>query len=280
MCRRTIDDPLIRMLADKYRLNILRVPRGGISVGDVLVEDGGDLRHLGKFASFFKPALPMPSASTEDLAPVSATKSTAFSVDVAAKPMETFLTALGLPEIATLSAKLSAARDSKVSFEITGATLESIDVVDLGNELDSRFLSTGNALYKQGRSFFVAHSVARATGMNLTFSSEGEVGASLAAEIKKVGGASGKVAVTKKSSTEINVSRSTPLVFGLAVMRLIEETGKDKIVTRLRLDPLKKQHAVRSRADAKDGAPESIPSVLFDSPGDDLFLDVDSLAEV
>jgi hypothetical protein len=271
MCHRSDKDPLVRVLTDKYRLNILRVPRAGINVGELLIEDSGNLRCMGSFARFFDPPLELPKSSSQELAPVSGAVSRAISAELAAKPLVAFLTALGLTGITALSAELNAARKLNVTFEVSGATLDSIDVVDLGNELGSRQLRRGNALYQPDRQFFVAHAVARATGLVLDFQGEGETGAKLAANVVEVAKGSGKVAVKQTSAAQINVIGSTPLVFGLAVLRLIEGSNQHN---QLKLDIPKKLHPVLRKANASDGTPKEIPSVLLNDSTDELLLDV------
>jgi hypothetical protein len=268
MCRRSDKDPLVRLLTDRYRLNILRVPRAGISIGDLLVDDSGDLRHMGEFSRFFDPALELPIADCEPLAPVSGAASKAISVKVAANPMAAFLTALGLSGITSLSAKFQATRHLDVTFQISGATLESIDVVELGNELAGRVLRTDNALYRDDRKFFVAHSVARATGLNLGFQAKGNTGAELAADIVQVAKVSGSVTVEHTSGAQISVTGSTPLVFGLAVLRLTQEPGQLKLDLPTNLQP------VRRRASATKGTAKEVPSVLFGDPQGEILIDM------
>jgi hypothetical protein len=268
MCRRSDMDPIVRLLTDRYRLNILRVPRAGISIGGLLVDDSGDLRHMGEFSKFFDPPLELPIADCEPLAPVSAAASKAISVNVAANPMAAFLTALGLSGITSLSAKFQAVRHLNISFQISGATLESIDVVELGNELAGRVLRTDNALYREDRKFFVVHSVAKATGLNLGFQAKGNTGAELAADIVQVAKASGSVTVKQTSAAQISVTGSTPLVFGLAVLRLTQEPGQLKLDLPANLQP------VRRRARAAEGTAEEVPSVLFGDPEGEFLIDV------
>ena len=272
MCRRSEKDPLIRLLTDRYRLNILRVPRGGIDVGDLLVNDSGSLRHLGAFARFFDPPLKLPDPSSAPLAPVNAEVSRAISGKLAANPLAAFLTALGLSGITSLSAKLQTARKLHVTFQVSGATLESIDVVDLGNELAGRVLRSDSALYRAGRKFFVAHAVARATGLIFGFEANGDTGAELAAGIMQVAKVSGSVRIQRESAAQISVTGSDPpLTFGLAALPLTEEPGPQR---QLKLDLPTILHSVRSQADATTGTPKEVPSVLFGDADDDLLLEI------
>jgi hypothetical protein len=268
MCRRSEKDPLVRLLTDRYRLNILRVPRAGIDVGDLLVDDSGDLRYMGEFSKFFDPPLELPEPEEEPLAPLSGESSKAISAKVAANPMATFLTALGLSGITSLSAKLQAAQNVNVTFQISGATLQSVDVIELGNELAGRVLRTDNALYRADRKFFVVHSVARATGLTLGFHTKSDTGAELAAGIAQVAKVSGGVRIKRDSAAQISVTGSTPLAFGLAVLRLTEEPRQLKLDLPTNLQP------VRREASAAKRAPEEVPSVLLGGAQGELLLDI------
>jgi hypothetical protein len=278
MCKRSEQDPLIRLLTDRYRLNILRVPRAGIEVGDLLVDDSGDLRRMGAFAKFFDPVLEMPESKTAALAPQSSKKSGSISWNAAAKPATAFLAALGLTGITSLSATLESAQDVSVTFQITGATLENLDAVDLGNELAGRELRRDNALYRADRKFFVAHEVARATGLTLGFQSSSKAGAKLAAGIAQVAEASAGVGVQHASATEIGVTGTTPLVFGLAVLRLTE-TKEDGA---LRLDLPKKLQPVRRIPDEAQPVPESRAALefLFGGAEGEALLDIGDAAQL
>ena len=278
MCKRSEQDPLIRLLTDRYRLNILRVPRAGIEVGDLLVDDSGDLRRMGAFSKFFDPALEMPETKTATLAPQSSKKSGSVSWNAAAKPAAAFLAALGLTGVTSLSATLESAQDVSVTFQITGATLENLDAVDLGNELAGRELRRDNALYRADRKFFVAHEVARATGLTLGFQSSSKAGAKLAAGIAQVAEASAGVSVQRASAAEIGVTGTTPLVFGLAVLRLTEakENGA------LRLDLPKKLQPVRRIPDEARPVPEARAALefLFGGADGEVLLDIGDAAQL
>jgi hypothetical protein len=278
MCKRSEQDPLIRLLTDRYRLNILRVPRAGIEVGDLLVDDSGDLRRMGAFAKFFDPVLEMPESKTAALAPQSSKKSGSISWNAAAKPATAFLAALGLTGVTSLSATLESAQDVSVTFQITGATLENLDAVDLGNELAARELRRDNALYQADRKFFVAHEVARATGLTLGFQSSSKAGAKLAAGIAQVAEASAGVSVQRASAAEIGVTGTTPLVFGLAVLRLTEtkENGA------LRLDLPKKLQPVRRIPDEAQPVPEARAALefLFGGAEGEVLLDIGDAAQL
>lgn len=247
MCRRSERDPLVRLITDRYRLNVLRVPRAGFDVGDLLVEDSGDLRRMGALAAFFDPPLHMPKSKVESLAPLDSERSSAISWGSAAKPMAAFLAALGLSGVADASAALEYARDMRVSFRISGATLESLDAVDLGNELAGRLPRTSNALYRADRRFFVTQAVARATGLELSFHSKTDAGAKLAVGIANAAKGSAKVKVRKGSAAGIHVTGTEPLVFGVSILRLTEteEAGV------LRLDLPAKLHPVRGQEKAR-----------------------------
>jgi hypothetical protein len=155
--------------------------------------------------------------------------------------MAAFLAALGLPGVTSLSATLEYARDVNVTFQIIGATLESLDAVELGNDLAGRNLRKDNALYRADRKFFVAQAVARATGLTLGFHATSDAGVKLAAGIASAAKISAGFRIKSTSAAEIDVTGTTPLVFGLAVLPLTEREENGT----LRLDLPTKLYAVR-----------------------------------
>ena len=55
-------DPLLKLILDKYHLNLLSIPRENASVGDLYVQDG-DVQHLsspGSITNFLEPKFEVP----------------------------------------------------------------------------------------------------------------------------------------------------------------------------------------------------------------------------
>ena len=60
MCKRSDDDPLVRHFVDKYRLNLLSIPRENADPGDLYVHDDRGLAAPGALAGFLTPPPQLP----------------------------------------------------------------------------------------------------------------------------------------------------------------------------------------------------------------------------
>jgi hypothetical protein len=89
--KRNTDDPLLRLLLDKYRLNLLSIPRENASVGDVYTTDGNNQQHAsppGNIKYLLDPPFDFSKIKTvtgEVMADVSGTISNSMSADLGLK---------------------------------------------------------------------------------------------------------------------------------------------------------------------------------------------------
>ncbi len=264
MCNRSDDDPLIRVLTDRYRLNILRLPRRGVDVGEMLIRDGADLRCAGPVSGLFSPPLELPPAKTAALPDVDGVTSARRSASTSAAPLTGLLTALGLGASAA-SAALRAARDVTVAYRLTGARYRSIDLLALADELAARVPLPDHPLLRPGREFFVAHAIAEATGITATFAASTDRAAKLTMELATAIKADGSVEVTGDHHGRLVVAGGEPVTFGLAVAGVKAGGGG------LRIDPAPRPRAVRGGAGREA---DEVPSVMFGGPDGDALVGV------
>lgn len=265
MCKRSDDDPLVRMLTDRYRLNILRLPRRGVNVGEVLIRDGADLRCAGTVSRLFAPPLDLPPVRTVALPDVDGVTSARRSARTSAAPLTGLLTALGVGG-ASASASLSASRDITVAYRLTGTRYQSTDLLTLADELAARVPLPDHALLRREREFFIAHAVAEAIGITAMFTSTNDRAGKLATELAAVIKAEGSVEVTGDHQGRLVVAGTEPVTFGLAVVRLV--TRGDE----LRISPAPRPRAVRGNTPA----PAIVPAVLFGGTDGDVFVQLGS----
>jgi hypothetical protein len=263
VCKRSDDDPLIRTLTDRYRLNILRLPRRGVDVGEVLIREGTDLRCAGQISRLFNPPLDVPPTETVTLPDVDGMASARRSASTSAAPLTGLLTALGLGT-SSASASLRAARDVTVAYRLTGARYRSTDLLALADELAARVPLLDHPLLRRGQEFYVAHAIAEATGITATFASSTDRAAKLAMELATTIKTDGSIEVTGDHHGRLVVAGSEPVTFGLAVVRLRADADD------LRIDPAPRPRAVRGITRVA----EDSPSVLLGGPDADALIEV------
>jgi hypothetical protein len=267
VCRRSDDDPLVRVLTNRYKLNIMRQPRRGVGVGELLVREGEDLRCAGSVKRFFDPELDIPKTESAALADVDGVTSARLSARTAADPLSGILAALGAAGLSSASASLRRTRDISIAFSLTGTRYRSTDLVALGDELSSRILRTGNALYRPGREFFVAHAIAEASGIKMAFSAATDSAAELALGLAQVIKADASVNATTDQSGHLIITSPEPVTFGLAVVQLAIDDVSLRFRETGRLRP------VRGAEPGPQAGTDSA-GILFGGPEGDVLVEI------
>jgi hypothetical protein len=268
VCHRTDDDPLVRILTERYKLNILRLPRPGIGVGELLIREGKDLKCSGRITKLFDPELEIQEDGPVPLPDLGGVTTAHLSATVAAAPLAGLLAALGAVGVSSIDARLRRAHDVSVVFGITGAQYRTTDLVTLGDELASRVVRHGNALYRAGREFYVANAAAQAAGIKIAFSASSERAARLALEIEQLIKAESSMGVARDESGYLVLSRPEPVTFGLAVIQLVPDGSS------LRFEATDRLRAVRGK-EAKPGTTDGeIPNILFGGSSGEVLVEI------
>ncbi len=268
MCRRSDNDPLVRVLTDRYKLNILRLPRSNVEVGELLINEGKDLKCIGSIGRFFDPELDFQVDGPVPLPALGGLTSVRVSASIAAAPLAGLLTALGAIGVSSIGARLKRAREVSVVFGLNGAEYRSTDLVALGDELAGRVLRRDNALYSPGREFFVAYAAAAAKEIKVAFSANSEKAAELALEVEQLIKAETSVDVAKNEEGYLVVSGPEPVTFGIAVVQLTLNGSN------LRFEAVDRLRAVR-RAGSKSAAETGeIPNVFFGGADGEVFVEI------
>lgn len=268
MCKRSDGDLLIRTLTDRYKLNILRLPRRGVGVGELLIREGKDLRCVGSVKRFFDPVLDIPNIESAALPDVDGISSARLSANFATAPLIGLLTVLGVTGASSISASLHKARNVSVAFNLTGTQYRKTDLVTLGDELSSRVLREDNALYRPGREFFIAYATAEALGLKVAFSSGGEMAAGLALELAEMIKADAHIDVAGDQSGHLVIVSPEPIVFGIAVVQLKMDDNM------FRFDAIDRLRAVRGEAPRWE-SPDSQPYIFFGGSNGDALVEID-----
>jgi hypothetical protein len=265
LCKRSDDDQLVRALTKRYKLNILRLPRRGVGIGELLIEEGKDLRCAGSIRKLFDPDLDMPAAEPVALPDIDGVTSARRSAHAAAQPLTGLLTTLGLAGVSSVDASLRAARDVSIAYSLIGTRYRRTDLVTLGDELASRELRRNNALYQPGREFYAAYAVAEATGIKVAFSTGTDRAASFAVELAALIKADASAAASTDHSGNLVISSREPVTFGLAVVQLNLDGDRLSFKTTTRLRAVRgKPSPVQTR--------QSVDSVLFGGADGDVLV--------
>jgi hypothetical protein len=170
--------------------------------------------------------------------------------------------------VSSIDARLRRARDVSIVFGVTGAQYRTTDLVALGDELASRVVRHGNALYRSGREFYVANAVAQATGIKIAFSARGEKAARLALEIEQLIRGESSIEIARDQNGYLVLSRPQPVTFGLAVIQLVLDGNS------LRFKPTVRLHAVRGKEAEQGLTGGEIPNILFGGSSGEVLVEI------
>jgi hypothetical protein len=225
-------DPLLNVILEKYRLNLLSIPRENASVGDLYVQDG-DAEHVmqaGSITNFLKPKLEMPQSKTETLSDISGITSSDESGKVGLDLLEGFLNKLG-PVGTGSKIRGSYEKDSKmnIKFTYTNATREYIDAAALGSTLGMGYkFETTNALYKEGRRYFVVTGVAKSPSISIITNADKKQQMDINADVKQLASASANISTEISGSGQITFKGNKSLAFGVEVFELGYDIDEQK----------------------------------------------------
>ena len=226
-------DPLLKLILDKYHLNLLSIPRENASVGDLYVQDG-DVQHLsspGSITNFLEPKFGVPQLKIgEILSDISGVTSSNESGKVGLDLLEGFLNALG-PVGAGSKIRGSYEKDSKqsIKFTFTNATRDYVDAALFGSALASGYkFNTKNALYEEGRRYFVVTGVAKSPSISIALDGDQKQVMDVNAEVKQLVNASGGISIETSGSGQITFKGDKSLAFGVELFELSYDIDKQK----------------------------------------------------
>jgi hypothetical protein len=208
----------------------IALPREGIKPLLMLAKRGDRLSPLGPVASTFLPgASPLPTAARSAAAAISGSKSKSVDAKIGISLLGKVIGALAG---SSLGLDVAYKNAKKVQFEFGDVTQEAIDITALDQYLSNGSVApgTGNFIKQALEDDDVYVIVATLDARQISVAASGENSASVSVDvpvIQQIVGA--KVAVSSGGSSSSKVtytSTTTPLSFGLKVVRLVFKNGK------------------------------------------------------
>jgi hypothetical protein len=264
MCKRTSSDPLVRLVLDRYRVNLLSVPRRRAECGQVYIRNGRRVSTGVNVRWLVEPDVELPPVyADEPLADLAAARSDAVDAGIGLRLLETFLAALGAGAVATrVGAQYGNRGVARLRFRITGARMDSVDPGSLGLALHGRRLRSDQPLVRKGNEYFIATGVVRAPSISVVAEDERgriiDVGAEVAPIVDGRAGVSSQVT----GDGEVSYAGVEPLAVGLQLCELHLRDG---------------ERVAMHAQDPEDGvqlAKAIPPRPVFVAPGEDVLLDV------
>ena len=220
----------LRYLLDRYRLNLLSIPREKASVGDLYVQEGNSqyVSTPGSITNFLEPPFEIPSITTaETMAGVSGTTSRDASGKVGIDFLEGFLNALG--PAAGIGTKVRGSYESdaknKITFTFENPTRDYADPGLVGRKLVDHTFMKRHALIAEGRRYYLVTAVARSSGISITSEGDNKQVMDIDGQVMKLANVSGYVSIQKTQTGSVTFKGQKNLAFGVELYELEYKTN-------------------------------------------------------
>jgi hypothetical protein len=225
-CRRRAGDELLDKLAVKWSVNLFRIPRGGVHVGDVFVVQKRVLDQWDRLANLYQPKLELPEPDSQPVGDMDQVESQNYAADAGFEALQGFLQGLGVPAL-PLRATIKAARSTTVSlsFSVGGVTRTALLPGEIKREMERRARGSRWGAVDAKRRYMVAHAVWEATSLQIKLEGGRKVVGELSARLTRVAGGSGKLKAGHDSSGTIKYDHDDPVAFGIQVTGVQFEGG-------------------------------------------------------
>jgi hypothetical protein len=220
----------VRNYLKDFGYGTIALPREGIKPLLMFVKNGGRLTPIGPLPGTFQPgAAPVPTPVRQRSAPVSGSKSRKIDLDVG---LSILGTVIGAASGSSLGLKAAYKNTRKVDFEFGDVMEDIVNTTDLDSYLSNATIAgtAGNYIKRalEDDEVYVAVSTLDAKSISVAATGESNLGVGLEVPvIQQIVG--GKIAVASGSADNSKITYSsltTPLAFGLKVVRLVFDRGK------------------------------------------------------
>jgi hypothetical protein len=230
VCRRGDGDDLLDKLAVNWSVNLFRVPRGGIEVGDVFVANNRILNQWDRLRHLYRPELELPIPRPQPVPDMAQVESKSYNANAGFEALEGFLQGLGVPAV-PLRAAIKAAREATVSLSFSVGNVRRTGLLpgEINREMNRRAKSAHWESVDMTRQHYVAHAVWDAKSLQVKVEGEAKTVSELSASLTKVAKATAGLTTKRNSSGLINYNRDEPIVFGLQVTAVRFDEGNPKL---------------------------------------------------
>jgi len=242
-CRRGAGDRLLDQLAVKWSVNLLRIPRDGVRVGDVFVVQKRTLDQWDRLEDLYRPKLELPVPDRQLVGDLAEVESWGYEANAGFEALQGFLLGLGVPAL-PLHAAVKAARKTTVtlSFSVSNVSRTALLPGEIKREMERRARGSRWGSVDMKRQYVVAHAVWEATSLQIKLDGSGKTVGELSASLTNVAHASGGLKATHDSSGTIKYRRHEPIVFGVQVTGVGFETGTPQLKGVPDLTPMQVRH--------------------------------------
>ena len=231
VCRRGDGDELLDKLAVKWSVNLFRIPRGGVEVGDLFVAEKRTLEQWDRLRDLYRPKLELPTPRPLPVPDMARVESKSYDASAGFEALEGFLLGLGVPAV-PLRAAIKAARTATVSLSFSVGNVRRTGLLpgEINREMDRRAKGAHWESVDMTRRHYVAHAVWDAKSLQIKVEGEAKTVSELSASLTGVAKATVGLTTKRDSSGLIKYDRDQPIVFGLQVTAVRFDDGVPGLV--------------------------------------------------
>jgi hypothetical protein len=262
-------DPVMRIFLDRYKLNLLSIPREKIAVGDLYVHDGKKTSSPGSIKYFLEPPLKLPPLlEGENMAEISTSMTENVDFEVGINFLDAFLSGFGIGAvIGKIKSAFQSKRAKTIKYGFKNATRDSVDVMHLGRILMKHQLDQNHPLYSKDNRYYLVTAVARTPSLSMLVEDKDSKAVDIEVGAINTEIASSKAKVEKSERSALTVKTDRKLGFGVELHELTFDLKLNKMY-------LKPPDQFMNVRDANWKGRKSWPTLL-DTPDNDLFMEVE-----
>jgi hypothetical protein len=273
VCKRSTNDPLLKIFLDKYNLNLLSIPREKAHLGSLYVRSNGRVSTPGSISHFLTPELKIPTALTdEQMADVYGKVTHAISFSNGLGLLEGFFTAVGAMKLFDeVKADYAKKRAHSFRFSFKDTRRDSIDVGLMGSRLIRHRFDDRHALVNPGNRYYLVTGIARSSGITVTAETKESSSVALGAEVLKIAKAGGKVEIARGGEGVITYTGDKKLVFGVELYELKYDEKRQKM--KMLLPP----GAIQIRSASAEEKRQLLKPAFIGGADDDAFFELEEM---
>ncbi len=231
LCKRSTNDPLLRMFFDTYHLNLLSKPRTNASVGDLYVRNNSRISTPGTITNFLDTVMELPPVSGgEQMSDVYGIFSNDVTFSVGLRLLENFfkaVSALGIFD--KIKAEYSHQHAHSFTFSFTSVERESMDAGLFGSRLIRHRFNDEHPLVNSGNEYFVVTGLTRSPGITVSATTKDGNKINFDAEVMKIAGGDTSVGIEQSSEGVATYTGDTKLAFGVELYELRYDERRKKM---------------------------------------------------
>jgi hypothetical protein len=242
--KRDSNDPLVRLLFDKYMFNMLSIPREKVELGDVYRNDKSDekLYPATNIKNFLTPEFQMPIIDPpETMVDISGLSSRDIDANIGLDFLQNFLNVLSSLDLgATIKAKYDASRVNKIKYQFTEATRQHVDPFLFGEMLNNHKVKTDNPAFNPETRYFIVMGVIRTKSVDVEAEDQSGNKVDVDVGVAQLIDVNSKIEVNKSRQGTISYKGEKDLVLGVELCELMYTPDN-----KFKIEVVEKEYKVR-----------------------------------